>query len=210
MKAFCIAVLLLFASLPTSAAPARPTFAEPRFPPSKNCPQTFNATRAPGNQVISILRVAKSTRNKDFLEVGAGRLRRDQSACTVEIRLEQPLATAVVLSIDMRGEEVKDPSTSVTYTISLGRQDHKLVYGPGRWLDGSPGDAIKRFQVPMSAGTRLLRLKFTGSAVSADGQATAIVAIDSMDLCVIDLAKPEVCGAVGRPNASASAASAAP
>jgi hypothetical protein len=59
----------------------------------------------------------------------------------------------------------------------------------------------------MSAGTKVVRLRFTGSAVSADGQATAIVAIDSMDLCVIDPAKPEICGAAGKPNASASAAS---
>lgn len=210
MKVHCVAALVLLACSPALAQQGRPTFAEPRFPASKACAQTFGATRAPGNHVMSVLRVAKNKDDKDFLEVGAGRARRDRSQCTIEIRFEKALATAEVLSIDMRGDEMKDPDTAISYVISLGRQSHKVEYARGRWIDGAASDAFKRFQVPLIAGTRELRIKLSGTASSSDGTATAIVALDSMDMCVVDPARPDVCGLAGRANPSAAAASAPP
>jgi len=210
MRVHCIAALVLVACADVLAQEGRPTFAEPNFPASKACPQAFKAIRAPGNQMMSILRVAKSKGDKDFLEVGAGRTHRDRSECQVEIRFEKPLSAAEVVSIDIRIAEFKDPSTSVSYVVGLGRQEHKLQYGRGRWMDGSPGSDLKRFLVPASAGTKAVRIKFAGSASSQDRVATAIVAVDSMDLCVLDPANPEACGVSGRPNQSAPAASAPP
>lgn len=200
--------LLLIGGL-AMAQQSRPSFAEPVFQTSAHCPLKFNGTRSPQNQVLSILRVAKDKNDPGFLAVGAGHAKVAKSFCAMEIRLEKPLVAPELLSIDMRGQDIKEADTVLSYGLRIGSQEHKMDYARGRWLDTASGGEIKRFVVQLKASTQVIRLALSGMAKSQDGKATALYDFDSLDFCFVDADHPEYCGP-GSPAAPPSAGASAP
>lgn len=183
--------LLTIAPSRTQAAaePGRPKFAAPRFAASKQCSQKFEAKLTEDSETLSVLRVSNTKNSPYFLAVGSGFGRRAQGRCSMEIRLAQALVKPETLNVDVRGSDMKAPNTRLSYVIGIGHQSHVIAYAIGRWLDGS-GDT-KRFQVPLAVGTKALRIKLEGEAVSQDGKATAFVDVDSLDLCIVNPTKPD-------------------
>ncbi|RYI20655.1 MAG: hypothetical protein EON48_08650 [Acetobacteraceae bacterium] len=193
------ALALLFISGLAAAQPPRPSFAPPVFQPAANCPLTFSGTLSPQGQVLSILRVAKHKDDPSFLAAGQGRAKQNKSFCAMEIRLEKPLAGAELLSIDMRGQDIKDFDAVLSYGLRIGPQEHKVEYARGRWLDTASGGEIKRFVVRLSPKTQVVRIALSGMARSYDGTANASYDFDSLDFCFVDAGQPEYCGPASLP-----------
>lgn len=208
MKTQCLTALaLLVAGGLAAAQPSRPSFADPVFPASPHCPLKFNGTLSPQAEVLSVLRVAKTKNDPNFLAVGQGHARKAQSSCMLEIRLAKPLDGPELLNVDMRGQDVKEADTVLSYALRIGSQQHKVDYARGRWLDNASGGEIKRFAVRLAAGTQLIRIALSGMAKSQDGKATALHDFDSLDFCFVDPDHPDYCGPGSQAAPPAAAAS---
>lgn len=198
-----LAMVVLLSAGPgvPAAEPTEPAFAEPRAQTSHNdacAPGTFSATRSPDNRVLSIIRRTK------FLEVANGGKRKAKARCAIELLLEKPLVEPRTLYLDLRGDEMKEADSRISYVLRLARQHHRIEYNRGRVLDAATDSSFKRFQVlNLPKGTRRIPLVIEGAAESLDGKSFAYVAIDSFDLCFSDPAAPDRCGGIAKPEPGA-------
>lgn len=185
----------------TSAPVLSPTFVDAVIPPGQaRCAQGFSSTRSPDNRVLSVLRSAKTSKNKEFLAVGPGFGTRDRAACTIDVAFERRLQAPRTLSVDYRGLEDKQPHTRVSLVVTIGSQAHRFSYADGRWLDGTPGTDIKRFLVDVPTGVKRLRISVSGTATSTNGTDSALIGFDALDMCFVDPENPDYCGLASQPN----------
>lgn len=186
-------------------AGATPLFGEPVFKVSPKCGVKFIPVLSPRNEVLSIIRVSDGGSEKELLAAGAGYKRRDVAQCSFVLNFNPRLSRSALLSLDLRGPDFKEPDSAVNVKLEFGKQTHVIDYAKGYWVDDM-GTALKRFIIPLNAGTSSLKLRVSGSAVSADGQALAVFGIDTLDFCFVDERQPEACGASGKPNPAANGA----
>lgn len=202
MKTNIIAIIFLClgqASMGEDHSP--PAFADAVIPLNQvHCRQGFSSTRSPDNRTLSVIRTARTTKDKEFLMVGPSFGVHDRAECVIDVLFQQPLNAPLTLSVDYRGIEDKQPHTRVLLTVSLGRQSHEFSYADGRWLDGAPGADVKRFLLDVPAGAKKVRIKVSGKATSINKRDSALIGFDALDICFVDPSHPEYCGMAGQPN----------
>jgi hypothetical protein len=173
-------------------------FAHPVFGSGKgnSCSaKTASYTLAPDARAISVLRSDR------FLDVGQGKEKKARADCKFDLVFTRPLTNPESVHVDLRGGEFKDTKVRLYYTFSIGKQKHSFEYSEGRILEGADVSFARRFELAdLPAGTKKIRVHLKGHAETKAANSVGWVAIDSLDACLVDVAKAGGCGSTETPQ----------
>ncbi len=188
-KTIALTCLLMAAGQAGAAVPGTPAFGAPVILPSAGCPANdTQVTHTDDRTVMSILRG-----NDAFVEAPLKSSKRVRARCRIDIAFSAPLAAPATLQIDMRGAYIKGAQAEASYGFRVGPQHHQLTFSRGETLEGT--SMARRFLVDLPRGTAKIKFDMKGMAKSLNAVDQARVDVESLDMCFVDPAVADSCGA---------------
>jgi len=132
------------------------------------------------------------------LDVGAGSSRLTSFSCSFRVHFRNSLLASGAVQLTFTPFAAKDPRSNLRMDVLIGPQVHRIEYQRGRVFEpeNNPNSFFRAQLFDLPKGTQSFRVKLSGTAVSIDGVAIAQLALDSIQICNVDPAVPELCGAL--------------